>query len=114
MKRLGQCLLGLTFAALFALSCRALVAHPPEDSPARPFLPVEQAVLRAATEAVPAEDMLAQHLPGAASRRVLSDVTVAASLPTSIPVRDGNGIPLGRKPYVRTVYTACRLEASSG
>ena len=114
MKRLGQCLLGLAFAALLVFSCRALVACPPEESDALPLPPIQGAVLRAAAEAVPAEDMLTQHLPGTASRRVLADVTVAMSLPASVPVRDGNGIPLGRRPYVRTVYTACRLEATSG
>lgn len=113
MKRLGQCLLGCVFAALLLLSCRALVAGPETDTATPQSLPV-QAVLRTASEAVPAEDTVAHHLPGPASRRLLPALSGEALMPVSLPVRDGNGIPLGGLPYVRTAYTACRLEETSG
>ena len=115
MKRLGQCLLGCVFAALLLLSCRTLVARPEADETAPQSLPPPmQAVLRTASEAVPAEDMVAHHLPGPASRRLLPTPTCEARLPVSLPVRDGNGIPLEGLPYVRAAYTACRLEETSG
>ena len=113
MKRLGQIMLGCVFAALLILSCRALVAGPEAETEA-PLLPPVRAVLRTAAEAVPAEDMVAHHLPGQASRRILPAVSGAAMTPVSLPVRDGNGIPLEGLPYVRTAYTACRLEETSG
>ena len=114
MKRLGQSLLVTVFAALLLLSCRTLVAHPAEEAEASPPLLPMQGMLRSASEAVPAEELLAQELPGTASRRLLPGVTGDLSLPAGAPVRDGNGIPLGDRPYVRTVYTACRLEETSG
>ena len=113
MRCLGQCVLGLTFAMLALLSCRTLVTHPEAEPDAPLPLPM-QAVLRTASEAVPAEDLLGQSLPETASRRLLPGVTGAEPLPVSIPVRDGNGTPLKSRPYVRTVYTACRLEDTSG
>ena len=114
MKRLGKCLLGLVFAVLLLLSCRTLVAHPQDEADAPlPLLPL-QGVMRAATEASPAEDMLGQPLQETASRRLLPEVTKAAPLLPRPLVRDGNGIPLESRPYVRTVYTACRLEDTSG
>lgn len=113
MKRLGQCLLGLAFGALLLISCRTLVARPVTES--GPSLPQPmQAALRAASEAVPAEELLGQTLPGASSRRLLPGLSGTETLPARIPVRDGNGIPLESRPYVRTVYTACRLEETSG
>lgn len=115
MKRLGQISLGCVFAALLLLSCRTLVARPETDTEVPQSLPPPiQAVLRTASEAVPAEDMTAHHLPGQASRRLLPGLACAALLPVNIPVRDGNGIPLKGLPYVRAAYTACRLEGTSG
>ena len=113
MKRLGQCLLGCVFAALLLLSCRTLVERPEAEAEA-PLLPPVRAVLHAASEAVPAEDTVAHHLPGQTSRRSLPTLSGAAMTPVSLPVRDGNGIPLEGLPYVRTAYTACRLEETSG
>ena len=114
MRRLGHCLLGCVFAALLLLSCRTLVSRP-ETEAETPLPPPMQAVLRTASEAVPAEDMAVHHLPGPSSRRLLPTVSDAAMTPVSLPVRDGNGIPLkGLLPYVRAVYTACRLEETSG
>ena len=114
MKRLGQLLLGIVFTALLLLSCRALVTRPEAEAEAAPPPPPMQAALTAAAETTSAEDALAQDQPGTASRRLLSGVVETAQPPAGIPVRDGNGTPLGRKPYVRTVYTACRLEETSG
>lgn len=114
MKRLGQCLLAGVFAALLILSCRTLVTRPEAEVETAPLPPPVQAALTAASEAASAEDMLAHEQPGTSSRRLLSGVTDAAELPARIPVRDGNGTPLGHRPYVRTVYTACRLEGTSG
>ena len=115
MKRLGQVLLGCVFAALLLLSCRTLVARPEADETAPQSLPPPvQAVLRTASEAVPAEDLVAHHLSGPASWRLLPALSDEARLPVSLPVRDGNGIPLGNRPYVRTAYTACRPEETSG
>ena len=113
MKRLGQSLLIGVFAALLLLSCRTLVSRPEAETEAS-LPPPAQAVLKTATEAVPAEDMIEHHLPGTASRRLLPVISGAALPPVSAPVRDGNGIPLGKRPYVRTAYTACRLEETSG
>lgn len=113
MKRLGQCLLGLAFAALLILSRQALVERPEQQAAELPPIPL-QSILRAASEAVPAEDLLGQHLPDAASGRFLPDLTAATVLPAAMPVRDGNGIPLGARSYVRTAYASCRLEETSG
>lgn len=113
MKRLGQCLLGLVFAALLTLSCQALVQRPDGKAAELPPMPL-QTILRAASEAVPAEDLLAHHLPDEATGRYLPDVSASAELPASLPVRDGNGIPLRARSYVRTAYTSCRLEETSG
>ena len=114
MKRLGQILLAGVFAALLILSCRTLVARPEVEAETIPIPPPVQAALTAASEALSAEDTLAQEQPGETSRRLLQGVITMAELPAGIPVRDGNGTPLGHKPYVRTVYTACRLEETSG
>ena len=114
MKRLGQLMLAGVFAALLILSCRALVARPESETETAPLPPPMQAALTTATEAASAEDTLAQEQPGTTSRRLLPGVIRTAELPAGIPVRDGNGTPLGQKPYVRTVYTACRLEETSG
>ena len=114
MKRLGQCLLTGLFTALLILSCRTLVERPEGEPEAVPLPPPVQAALTSASEAASAEDMLAQEQPGTTARRLLSGVMATADLPVGIPVRDGNGTPLGHKPYVRTVYTACRLEETSG
>ena len=113
MKRLGQCLLGCVFAALLILSCRALVERPEADETA-PLPPPVRAVLHAASEAVPAEDMAVHHLPGQSARWLLPALCVAAMTPVNLPVRDGNGIPLKGLAYVRAAYTACRLEGASG
>ena len=113
MKRLGQLLLGCVFAALLMLSCRALVVRPEADAEAPPPPPV-QAALTAASEAASAEDALSQEQPGETSRRLLAGTVRETGLPSPAPVRDGNGTPLGARPYVRTVYTACRLEETSG
>ena len=114
MKRLGQILLAGVFAALLILSCRALVVRPEAEAETIPVLPPAQAALTSVPEALSAEDMLAQEQPGETSRRLPRGVITMAEMPAGIPVRDGNGTPLGRKPYVRTVYTACRLEETSG
>ena len=114
MKRLGHFMLGAVFAALLLLSCRALVARPEAEAETAPLPPPMQAALTAAAESASAEDALAQEQPGTASRRLLASAIQTADLPAHIPVRDGNGTPLGRRPYVRTVYTACRLEETSG
>ncbi|MCH5286814.1 MAG: hypothetical protein J1E43_05300 [Christensenellaceae bacterium] len=113
MRRLGQCMLVGVFAALMLLSCRSLVSRPEAETEASLPPPI-QAALRTAAEAVPAEDVIEHHLPGTASRRLLPVISGAALLPVSVPVRDGNGIPLGKRPYVRTAYAACRLEETSG
>ena len=114
MKRLGQSLLGLIFAALLLLSCRTLVTRPEAEEATASPLPPMQAALRSAYAAVPEEELIEQHLPDTASRRLLPGVADAAMLPACLPIRDGNGMPLRDKPYVRTVYTACRLEETSG
>ena len=114
MKRLGQFMLAGVFAALLILSCRTLVTRPDADTEAAPLPPPMQAALTAAQEAISAEDMLAQEQQGTASRRLPAGTISTAEQPVRIPVRDGNGTPLGQRPYVRTVYTACRLEATSG
>ena len=114
MKRLGQCLLGLVFAALLLLSCRALVSRPETAEAEAPLFPPLQAALKAPSVADAAEDMLDHPLQGTASRRLLPGLSDVPASPTGVPVRDGNGIPLGQKPYVRTAYTSCRLEETSG
>ena len=114
MKRLGHCLLGFVFAALLLLSCRALVSRPEPAEADAPLLPPLQAALRAPSASDAAEDLFDHPLQGMASRRLLPGLSDAPAAPAGVPVRDGNGIPLGQKPYVRTAYTSCRLEETSG
>lgn len=114
MKRLGKTLFGCVIAALLALACRSLIARPPtEDEPIQ-AMPPARAVLHAAVEASAAEDALAQPRAGTPARRLTSALAEASAAPVCVPTRDGNGTPLVSRPYVRTVYTACRLQDTSG
>ena len=114
MKRLGHGLLGCVFAAFLLLSCRALVSRPETAEAEAPLLPPIQTALKAPAETDAAEGMLDHPLQGTASRRLLPSLSGEPAIPAGFPVRDGNGMPLGQKPYVRTAYTACRLEETSG
>jgi len=114
MKRVGQALLGAVFALLLLWSCQALVEKPEaSENPVKlPPAPI-RAVLTAATADNPVQARAAEAEETHALRRSLP-VRQAASRPVNAPVRDRNGIPLSGRSYIRTVYTACRLEETSG
>lgn len=113
MKHGGQVLLGLAFAALLTLSGRALVTKPEEPAETSP-LPPRPAALCAASEAAPAEDALNQRTVDTSARWSLPEWAGERVQAAGDLTRDGNGFPLGSRPYVRTVYTACRAEDTSG
>ncbi len=114
MKRVGQALLGAVFALLLLWSCQALVEKPeaPENPVKLPPAPI-RAVLTAAGAENPAQARATMTEEAQALRRILP-VQQAASRPVNAPVGDRNGLPLRGRSYVRTVYTACRLEETSG
>ena len=113
MKAAGR-MLSVLFGLLLLWSCQALVEKPqPPEYPAElPPVPIRAVLTAASTETpVQARAIIAE---GEAAHRPGLPMQQTADAPVNAPVRDRNGIPLSGRSYVRTVYTACRLEETSG
>ena len=107
-------MLSILFGLLLLWSCQALVEKPemPDMSSELPSVPI-RAVLTAAPADNPAQAR-ALMAEGETSHRPSLFHERAENTPVNVPVRDRNGTPLTGRSYVRTVYTACRLEETSG
>ena len=113
MKTAGR-MLKVLFVFLLLWSCQALVEKPePPEIPAElPLMPIRAVWMAAPTEApVQARAVIAQ---GETEIRPSPALQQTQDVPVNAPVCDRNGMPLAGRSYVRTAYTACRLEETSG
>lgn len=114
MKKIVRSLLTAGLFVLLILSCQRLVERPPSPEPAgEATLPVAAAVLTTPAD-IPAACLSVQMAQETPRRQSLPVQEKAADAEVNAPVRDGNGMPLADRSYVRTVHTACRLWDTSG
>ena len=113
MKRIGQTLLGLMFAALLMMAVPALVRGPESETAAMPVETLPTPVLMQAA-AVPADNVLPllmqqQEKHAAAPRIETDDECMICAV-----VVDGNGWPVTGRTWTKTVYAVCPPEGMPG